>query len=577
MKISVNAVVAVTFVQLASGQRVEYGTTGMRGARADNPDAKKDVDLAPILKRMSNFHAAAGANDSNSNDRMVDPGETSSAGSISAPYKYESSKWKSRLIKADVSLDVDAFHEAVVNWSKNLCDLGITATLFDQNSEMVYQKTHGTKYTPFVEGGYSMGGGGFGPMEDGWTGDTVYTAYSNSKAIASATFLASVVDTGLGYLDEPISTTFTATAGTEVGKITPRQIMSHTSGLYTFNREDPVNDPYYSCKYDPSKSFRECLDAILVDEALVNPPGTSRAYNNEAFDILAEIALKKTGMNSYKKLFKKYLTKKLNMDSTTYDCPTVGSTSEKPNAAWGICSTGNDFPKFVQMLANGGKSPSGKQVLAETSVQQMFTHGGGIAENAGDLLWKSIGFLPFFGTRCYPRLVKGVFKDLDPSLADIAQPVTSVSGYGLGTMFFLGNYGEYFGHGGSTGGLWLVAPGRFAAYFTWMAAGTVAPEIGGSTYQLLADIMNAFENASTFTVDNEFGSEDVPQTIEMCGGMYEDLFSFYSIDSMLPTTPVGMEGYQCPGTEGGKKVSTKEAHPLAAVMKFAQDQALQVL
>mmetsp|Transcript_16548 Transcript_16548/g.29146 ORF Transcript_16548/g.29146 Transcript_16548/m.29146 type:complete len:657 (-) Transcript_16548:65-2035(-) len=538
----------------ATSALVDATTTPTTDVRLSNADKRSESERA---KKRSEKKARKEAR-KEAREQATPTEEKAISGPISGPYKYESSKWEARKIKGRVSLDVDAFDEAVVAWSKNLCDLGITATLFDNNSEMVYQKSVGTMYTPFVEGGYSLTSG-FGPLEEGWTGDTVFTPYSNTKGVAAATFLASVVDARLGYLDEPIHTTFIDLKDSQVGQMTSRQILSHTSGLKTFNREDPENDRYYSCKYDESKTLRECLEMfVLTDDNLNNPPGTMTGYNNEAFDILAEVAVQKTGMDNFGEIFQKYIAGPLGMDSTTYDCPIVKSTQEKPGVAWGLCSTGNDFPKFVQMLSKDGMSPSGERVLTKNAVYQMFSHGGGSALNTGDLLWG--GHLPFYATRCYPRLVKGALKNMVPELGDLALPLTSVAGYGLGTMFFLGNFGEIFGHAGSTGGIWLVAPGRFAIYLTWMASSSIAPEVAGGTYTLIADILNAFENASTFTVENSLGVEDGSEQIEICGGqdMYVDLFSQLGISSFEPLTPT----LKCPGDE--QRLSATEVHPLSA-------------
>lgn len=479
-------------------------------------------------------------------------------GQLSESYKYESSMWEARQIEAEVRLDVDAFGEAVATWSKSLCGLGVTATLFDENSEKVFQETISTMYTPFVEGGYSQGSG-YGPMEEGWTGDTTYTPYSNTKGVASATYLASVVDQGLGYLDEPISATFSDLKGSKVGKMTPRQIMSHTSGLKNFNREDPENDPYYSCKYDKSKTLLECVETFFfTNDSMDNPPGTLMAYNNEPFDILAVLAVEKTGMNDWGEIFQKFIADPLGMTSTSYDCPVLKSTDEKPGVAWGLCSTGHDFPKFVQMLSLQGKCPSGQRVLTKDSVRQMFLNGAPNARNNGDLIWNAM--TPLYMTRCYPRMVKGALGGLLPDTVDVAFPYDSLAGYGLGTMFFLGNEGEIFGHAGTTGGAWLVAPGRFAAYITWMASRSSAPVIAGATYTLLGQILNSFETASDVAVKSSVGTEDGYEDIETCGG-YIDLFEEIGISSMAQLTELPT----CPGDEHVHAI--EEVHPLSKALK----------
>ena len=45
---------------------------------------------------------------------------------------------------------------------------------------------------------------GYSEKTAGWKGDTLMNPYSNMKGVAASTYLAAVVDTGLGYLDELI-------------------------------------------------------------------------------------------------------------------------------------------------------------------------------------------------------------------------------------------------------------------------------------------------------------------------------------------------------------------------------------
>ena len=55
-------------------------------------------------------------------------------------------------------------------------------------------------------------------------------------------------------------------------------------------------------------------------------------------------------------------------------------------------------------------------------------------------------------------------------------------------MFFAGHYGEVFGHLGSTGGGWFVAPGRYAYYLAWMNSGVTNPSLGPLPYLYIGDV-----------------------------------------------------------------------------------------
>ena len=336
---------------------------------------------------------------------------------ISKADKYESLMWGPRKLKGNATLDIDAFDEALRTASDQLCDFGITATLFDHNSEQVYQKSVGTNYE---------GSSGYMKNEDkktGWTGDATMTLYSNSKGVTAATFLASVVDTGLGFLDEPIYLTFPDFLSRDdvIGKATPRMILSHSSGIGGYNRNN-VTDPYYKCIYDDTTKLSDCLgEFLLTDESMVFTPGAFSSYINDPFDVLAEVMVRKTGLDNFGEVFQKYISKPIGMDDTTIDCPAVQSTSEKPDGAWGFCSTAHDMAKFVQVLSNEGKKLDGTQILTASSVQQMFTSGTGAAVYVGPGGSPLPGPMPF--TRCYSQIGS-------------TDGPNSISGYGLGTMFF---------------------------------------------------------------------------------------------------------------------------------------------
>ena len=359
--------------------------------------------------------------------------------------------------------------------------------------------------------------------------------YSNIKGVAASTYLAAVVDTGLGYLDEPIYLTLDYLSEYDaVGKITPRMIMSHTTGLKGLNRNDPTNEPYYVCKYDESTTLGECLQKyILVDSNLVNPPGTLQQYNNEPFDILAELAVKKTRIDSYGEVFRRYITEPLGMDSTTYDCPFMRSTDEKPHIAWGSCTTANDMAKWVQMLANNGVALSGKQILSKYGIMQMFSHGGGNAENDGD--WIFGGFPSGIYGRCVGRVYDAADLGVElPPDTPSYFPMGGITGYGLGTMFIPGNYGEMRAHAGSIGGIWFVNPGRYSGYIAWNNVNDP------TAYSLIWDLLMKFEDASKFEVTKTKGAIETWEEVELCGGhdVYVDYFEKIGIDSLLDITVI---------------------------------------
>jgi len=483
-----------------------------------------------LLPSLSSSTSSSSTSSSNDNDNNYNGDPTPAPRTvelISKTDKYESLMWGSRKYKGNTTLNIDAFDQALQQASSSLCDWGITATLFDQNSEQVFQKTVGTNYKPpseFLQQG---------DKQDGWTGDTTMTLWSNSKIVAAVVYLASIVDTGLGFLDEPIYLTFPEYLSIDdtIGRATPRMILSHSSGIATANRNN-LTDPYYVCLDDKAKEFSDCIgEFLLTDETMSSVPGTVLSYNNEAFEVLAELVVRKTGLDNYGEVLQKYITGPIGMDSTTYDCPPLKSTSKKPHPAFGVCSTAHEMAKFVQVLGNKGKMLDGTQILREESVHQLFSSGA-----PGTAVGTAPGGAPQvgFGTRCY-------------RMTPTSGIPNSVVGYGLGTMFFLGTKGHFFGHLGTTGGMWFVFPGKFSAYVGW-AADTVAAQI---IYFYVIEIISKLELASTFMVSsntdetdddiNNSGWEEIGK--EPCGdGIYIDYWASlglpgpnYSVDYFVTT------------------------------------------
>jgi len=423
---------------------------------------------------------------------------------MSAVFRYETSLWDERSLKGKATLNINAFDEGLLQLSKDSNNLGITATLFNEKAEEVFQKTVGSEYSRMSNTPGFTDSERYDPKQSGWSGDTQFAIFSNTKAFAAATYLSSVVDTGLGNLDEPIHEILSEVSIYDTfAKVTARMILSHSSGAGPFDRF-ASDDPHYNCIYDLTTTMEECVLKYLQFNATTEPlsiysePGTVAYYNNEPFCILALIILRKTG-KTYTDAVAEYMTTPLGMTETSYDCLAAKSTSDKPQVAFGICTTGHDYPKFVQMLANKGFSPDGKRVLSLSSVQQMFSRGTGTAFNGDEYILP----LQFILSSCIARSA-GIY--------------SSIMGYGLGVMFIPGNKGELFVHTGSNGGFWIVAPGRYSAYI----ASSSIPAI---SYARAALMLDMFERKSTFMVSNNItGVADVWEELTICGdGMYTEL------------------------------------------------------
>lgn len=428
------------------------------------------------------------------------PATVETTTTVSTFFQFETYKWTQRKIEAQVQLDIDTFRQSLQEASTNQCGMGITATLFDSTGQEVLQETVGTNYHDLSSSVSPS------PWTSGWTGDTEFALYSNSKIFATVLFMASVVETGLGYLDEPVFTTFgdldigdydetyVLTAANTSGRITPRMILSHQTGIKAYNRDDPVQDPLYSCIANVNTTLGACVrNYLLDDEAIVTTPGSVMRYSNDPFYILAELMLLKTGASDIQELMDKYINEPLGINAT-YNCPLVGSTPTKPHVSWGVCATGHEVPKLIQELAithnmigvidgevennNVVNTTMPVGILSPSSVREILDFQGEIASNSDEPLPFNMPL-----SNCLTR-------------TDDTE-INFLMGYGLGTMITPGVKGLLFVHAATVGGYWVISPGKYSAYFAFMKLGAFP-----DAYLWIARIIDKFERGSQIQVRN---------------------------------------------------------------------------
>ncbi|MFB8787458.1 MAG: serine hydrolase domain-containing protein [Potamolinea sp.] len=180
--------------------------------------------------------------------------------------------------------------------------------------------------------------------------DQVVPIASSSKWI-SASVIMSVVEDGQLSLDDPISK-YLPNFTDKKGKITLRQLLSHTSGL-------PGN---HRCLASDSMTLAECVDQISRVN-LQSDPGTEFRYGGVSFQVagrIAEVASRK----SWNTLFEEKIKNPLNMTNTSY-----GQT-QNPRIAGGASSTVQDYVNLLQMHLNNGVF-NGKQVLSASTIEEM--------------------------------------------------------------------------------------------------------------------------------------------------------------------------------------------------------------
>lgn len=312
--------------------------------------------------------------------------EPTCAGTFASPLSlWSSTQWAARgFTNISADLNLAALRDAIGEMSATYGDLGVAATVFDGQGRQIFQETVGSKHCqgPWQPAGES-------PTQDcsvfadGFTDGTELALFSNSKLTAAITVLAAVVDTGLGYLDEPLRVSLPAYFSTSsLGDATPRQILSHTSGITNvFDNMMPDPDP----KYLPvaaecvNGTLDSCMRTIAAGGAEYLPAGSQFAYSDWAFEVLAALVPAKTGL-SFGAAFAKHVAGPLGLARTTYTCPLVGSTAEHAHPAYGLCSTAAEFPRILQMLAGGGVGAGGARVLSARSAFEIMSPQTGAAK-----------------------------------------------------------------------------------------------------------------------------------------------------------------------------------------------------
>jgi CubicO group peptidase (beta-lactamase class C family) len=177
--------------------------------------------------------------------------------------------------------------------------------------------------------------------------------------LASATIL-SIVDEGYITLDTEISKVLPQFKG-DKGKVTIRQLLSHTSGF-------PTNSIYLK---DRNLSLEQSVDSIAKHLSLTNPSGKSFSYGGVSIQIAARIA-EVVSKKSWEQLFYEQIAKPCAMSVSDF------GKAKSIMIGDGAYSSANDYHNFLKMILNKGMY-NGKRVLSEKMINEMLTdHTGGL-------------------------------------------------------------------------------------------------------------------------------------------------------------------------------------------------------
>jgi CubicO group peptidase (beta-lactamase class C family) len=185
-----------------------------------------------------------------------------------------------------------------------------------------------------------------------YSGTTVVAIASASKWLSAAAIMT-LVDEGKLSLDDPVSKHLPNFTG-EPGRITVRQLLSHTSGL-------PSQAPSIR---NARITLEEAADQIARLE-LVARPGAEFRYGGVSMQVAGRVAEVVSG-KTWAELFDERIARPCAMKNTRYG----RGVNLNPSIAGGASSTRDDYRNFLTMILNKGTF-QGRRVLSEASIREM--------------------------------------------------------------------------------------------------------------------------------------------------------------------------------------------------------------
>lgn len=191
----------------------------------------------------------------------------------------------------------------------------------------------------------------------GYTSDTKVYVASAGKWVA-ATVVGAVVDrTDLGW-EDPVEKWLPEFKGDAKGKILLRQLLSHTSGVRPYLPEPRIDNYNH-------------LDSAIVEILpldTVFAPGSRFEYGGLAMQIAGRMAEKAAG-KEFETLFQELLAQPLGMKSSHFT-PVNTEGGHAPMLGGGLCTTLNDYMRFLSMVYHDG-TYEGKRIVSAETVKEM--------------------------------------------------------------------------------------------------------------------------------------------------------------------------------------------------------------
>jgi serine beta-lactamase-like protein LACTB, mitochondrial len=163
----------------------------------------------------------------------------------------------------------------------------------------------------------AAGSAGIGEESRSLSPETAFRIGSTSKAI-TATLLARLVDRGVIDLDAPISTYMPELPNADWGRLTPRQLGSHTAGFPEYAENRDLWGLYHSL--DLQRHFADVNEGLEIfdDTSLLSEPGEKFHYTSFDVNLLAAV-MQSAAHKPYLDLMKEEVLTPLHMESTGGD------------------------------------------------------------------------------------------------------------------------------------------------------------------------------------------------------------------------------------------------------------------
>jgi CubicO group peptidase (beta-lactamase class C family) len=224
----------------------------------------------------------------------------------------------------------------------------------------------------------------FGPSAPPADTDSVYYIASVSKPMSTTGF-ANLIERGLVDADDPVAEYVPEFDGNGKAGVTLRHCLTHTSGL-----SDMVPGNIGLRKRNAPRSE---FVAAACESRLLFPPGTDVRYQSSGILMLSEVSERVTGI-PYRDHLAQTLFKPTGMTSTQLgwrnefeDRIVVARVDDPENTAhwntnseywrnfgapWGgVHTTAADVARLMQLMLDGGRTPSGDNVLNSGTVRML--------------------------------------------------------------------------------------------------------------------------------------------------------------------------------------------------------------